>query len=591
MTNLKKMMAAVTAAMCMAAMMPVSAIAEETESTIPVTEFVVTGVGDNSLILMFSGDTYTYSFSISNITSCNETPEYGDIIEIEGYWEVTELGWATNYMAVYFDLMGEEAGCNVTVTGSVFEAGREALYTITEIDEMLGYVMQDINGELVSYENDYLTSPEVQPGGYRWEYAEVGDEVMMLVYGGVPCIPQTVDTCQMAVIAENAEGDFIMMDVTSTTSNTPPTYYLTNELIAQHYVSDEEIRYGDIIEFPIEYFYYSVLEGTNECGFVPENEKIWKIGSLYEDGTREDVCVSFPYQHGWADLSLDDRTYSLFLYNVTQGGYTQPDGVDWTAFAEGDTLNMYTYNGIPCIPAAASLADVEISGQAMVIVGVDDAENPQNYVMMSVKNAKNLAFTYYLPAEAVQAHLTEGTIAYGDILDITGGLVVSTEDGTSSCTLAAEGEIRIAGSVFDYGTAETYTMSGRETGYTSAWVMENADGGEFLSYMDFVESGEYVQPDVQLPECKAGDEVVMYTYGGIPTIPVSVSPLGDVNLDSTLDILDVIALNKSLLAGAELPALSGAGSGDFGQCDFNGNGTLDMDDSLGMMKRILNIES
>ncbi len=421
MTNLKKMMAALTAAMCMTAMMPISVIAEETESTIPVTEFVVTGVGENGLILMFSGDTYTYSFPISNITSCNEMPEYGDIIEIEGYWEVTELGWATNYMTVYPDLMGGEASCNVTVTGSLFEAGTEEICTISTIKREYGYGLTNADGKEFRYEDDYL-SPESQPGGYRWEYAEIGDEVTMLVYEGVPCIPQTVDTCQMAVIAENAEGDFIMMNVSDPDSTYTETFYLTEELIAQHYVGDDEIQYGDIIEFPNETFFSTVLDGTNECGFMQENEKMWKIGSLYEDGIREQVTVETTYEYGRGKVTLDDRTYSLYLYNVALGGYTQPDGVDWTAFAKGDTLSMYTYNGIPTIPAS---------------------------------------------------------------------------------------------------------------GY----------------------------------------------------------PLGDVNLDNTLDILDVIALNKSILAGAELPALMGARSGDLGHCDFNGNGTLDMDDSLGMLKRILHIEA
>ncbi len=428
MRRIKKALAVLTAAGCMAAAMPVCAIAEESEKPIPVMEYVVTGEKSGSLVVMSPKSTNTYSIAKENITSSNETPEYGDIIEIEGYGFATELAYSTNSMDFWLDEGYQTYGCNVTVTGSLFESGTEEVYTISGIDEMRGFILTNADGKEFRYEDDYL-SPETQSGGFCWDDAKVGDTVTMLVY---------------------------------------------------------------------------------------------------ED--------------------------------------------------------------IPCIPAAAAPADVEIMGQAMVVVGVDDTENPQNYVMMRVKNAKNLASTYYLPAEAVQAYLTEGTIAYGDILDITGGLVISAGDGTSACTFAEGGTIRIAGSVFDHGTMETYTISDRETSFASAWVMENADGKEFLSYMDFVESGEYVQPGVFLPACKPGEEVVMYTYDGIPTIPVSRGLLGDVNLDGVLDILDVIRINKYILSGEPLPALSGARTGDPGQCDFNGNGTIDADDSLGMMKRILHLE-
>ena len=87
--------------------------------------------------------------------------------------------------------------------------------------------------------------------------------------------------------------------------------------------------------------------------------------------------------------------------------------------------------------------------------------------------------------------------------------------------------------------------------------------------------------------------VVTSDYGSFPVSCVDLTPLGDVNADSTLNILDVILLNKAVLIGEPIPALETAarsGETDYGQCDFNGNGTLDLDDSLGMMKRIIGIE-
>ncbi len=93
-----------------------------------------------------------------------------------------------------------------------------------------------------------------------------------------------------------------------------------------------------------------------------------------------------------------------------------------------------------------------------------------------------------------------------------------------------------------------------------------------------------------------GDVLECVMIDGMPSYAVDVSPLGDVNDDSRLNILDVIALNKAILIGEPIPALENSENAaksaepDYGQCDFNGNGILDLDDSLGMMKRILKIE-
>ena len=115
---------------------------------------------------------------------------------------------------------------------------------------------------------------------------------------------------------------------------------------------------------------------------------------------------------------------------------------------------------------------------------------------------------------------------------------------------------------------------------------------DYLKYADGIWSDvkrSYIQScETDILSLREGDRVTMLTFEGYPVLPYAVDPLGDTDGSGSLDILDVIVINRHILGAAELPAAKRA-PGELGQADFNGNGRIDADDSLGMLKRIVGI--
>ncbi len=173
--------------------------------------------------------------------------------------------------------------------------------------------------------------------------------------------------------------------------------------------------------------------------------------------------------------------------------------------------------------------------------------------------------------------------ADGSLIGLTGSYSRDEESITfSNVTL-----VDTIGSVFDFETVDYV--------YQNADTITDAEGNSCCHLIQLYQDGSH--PTGALPnpaDAQKGDTLRMAVNEyGKPIVCVDVIPLGDVNADGTLNILDVILLNKAVLIGEPIPALETAarsGETDYGQCDFNGNGMLDLDDSLGMMKRIIGIE-
>ncbi len=227
-----------------------------------------------------------------------------------------------------------------------------------------------------------------------------------------------------------------------------------------------------------------------------------------------------------------------------------------------------------------------------VVVGVDDAENPQEYVIcMDFSGDWRYA---YLKADDL-AFLQEGSQmpAYGDILEVDGLYSIEEQTGTNNLTFdtayedgIAE-EIRIVGSVFDESVSETFAVTastGDATPYRAQCLLAN----NYTYFFDFTteEDGGYTQPDgIDWTTVKSGDKVTFYTYEGVPMLPTAVAYAGDVNGDNAVTIADVIFLNRQILGDIDTARST------FNQelADYDANGIIDAADSLMILKRIVEL--
>lgn len=151
------------------------------------------------------------------------------------------------------------------------------------------------------------------------------------------------------------------------------------------------------------------------------------------------------------------------------------------------------------------------------------------------------------------------------------------------CNFVEGNSIEYVGRSTDFCEILTLTVTKRTA---NSLYVQDEFGTEYV-YKKGRLIGEYVDDSIY-----PGETVKLVRMDGEPDYTANADLLGDVNADGTLNILDVILMNKCVLTGDSLPVLESTARStttDLGPCDFNANGILDVDDSLGMLKRILRL--
>ncbi len=303
-------------------------------------------------------------------------------------------------------------------------------------------------------------------------------------------------------------------------------------------------------------------------------------------GNAKDICKKLPL------TVTEENGYSYKLTDDAGNLYTYLDNDLFLIEAtEGTVVNCLVYGEYAMLP--------EPTGRfsTFFVVGMDNKDAPEHYVLQNPD-----CETFYVSAEVLSEYLTEErTLVCGDILNIYTKTYGTSTEGTGSLGFHHEGtgnEAVYAGSLYDEPETMEFTVT--EKRQTLRYTKLEKDGESYQYLVDYLKFADgiwtdvkrsYIQPcEVDMLSLHEGDKVTMLTYRGKPVLPYSVNPLGDMDGSGSLDILDVIIANRHILGAEELPAAKNL-PGSLGQSDFNGNGRIDADDSLGMLKRIVGLEA
>ncbi len=158
---------------------------------LPANEYVVVAVCETGdVVLKDASGIYTYYLQHDAVTANGKALRYGDVVQIEG-WKMTTAMETTNSLQFWLDEAFTSSGCRITQTGSIFAKQLESTYTVTAIDSDLAVLqLTASDGEQVTYRMDYMLSGR----GYEqmdmdWTGVQVGDQISMVTYHGLPCVP------------------------------------------------------------------------------------------------------------------------------------------------------------------------------------------------------------------------------------------------------------------------------------------------------------------------------------------------------------------------------------------------------------------
>ncbi|MBR4101797.1 MAG: dockerin type I repeat-containing protein [Oscillospiraceae bacterium] len=543
--------------------------------------------GNCGFVLM-DGDGYTYTLSeeqvLDYLLKGEKYPEYGDILGLQGMMEATEKD-GTNWMSVNFispKTNEWEAPGVMKNHGSVIENGETAVFEIVQTYKDKTVVLEDADGQSHRICTDYL-----EEGDPLYD-AKLGEKIEMYTYQGKPQFPveQTILPVNEYAVVGIKDDDFAIMHLREDT-----VHFLSAEDAAELLPDGQNApKYGDILKI----MGYPSVTDTDSISFYLDYKRTKDGGEMQTlaSVTEDNLVQKFRY---WKEQNESFCTLTYLgedvrkVYNYELGytdAYLQPEGFDWSALKLGTYVDMLTYEDKPILPIYIEVK--EVYTKYFVVVGVDDAENPQNFVLMMADfgGAYNPG-TYYLDADIIEEFYKGAEpIKFGDVLRFQGKFEADGRATTQHFTSFADYTvIEKTDSVFDDPLTEVYTISPSSLG--NLLKMQKEGFNTIRTFMDFTET--YQMPGaISWKDIRDGDKAEMLIYNNVPCIPISVDPLGDADGSGSLDILDVIVINRHILGAAELPAAKRA-PGELGQADFNGNGRIDADDSLGMLKRIVGI--
>lgn len=557
----------------------------ESETTLfPPEEYVVVDRYETQnswgyIVMEMDGSGCTYYLTEETLEAClqegDDFPEYGDILGLQGYRLSTEMAGTNSLQLNFYNyLTGECDGPGViTNLGSVIENNETEVFTASDaFSAFLSLEDRDGNANWITI--DYLEEGDVL---YN---AEIGTQAEMYTYHGYPTIPveqECLPVEEYAVVGVK-DDDYVILHLRDNV-----IYTLSGEDAALCLSDGQNApAYGDIIEIS---GYPSISEGeiADAVRFCTDRE-LTKSGGGVKTVTNVMAgdILGFNY-HGYQDTDVvelyqtEARTGYLYAVGYMEE-YPQPQTPDWDSVPHGTLIEMYTYEGKPIIPVPIPLPP------QFAVIG----EKGKSRVLMDLETSA----TYYLAGRDIYKYLVDGQEwpAYGDIVTIDGTYSISgntrTRDFHPYSLFGVAPSISIDGVLAAETTAE-FTL--RDVDTLGRPVLVDENGTRHVYENDYLSEGYTSAAEVDWAKLNSGDAVTMIVSNGRPVLPVSVSPLGDANDDGSLDVLDVITLNKYILGGGTMPALAKSSSMN-SRADFNGDGVIDGTDALCAMKRIVGLE-
>ena len=588
---MKKLFASLTALSCVGSML--TAFPAKAEDSIRT--FIVTAVSNpenpSSYILTATDGYnagYTYYVSSSNVAEYAEQEyfEVGDIIEFRNLGYIATEMDATNQMGIGEANSAHEDSAIVKV-GSIIENPEMQEFTFFGYSYST-YLKNDTDSYFIYL--DWDKGYYYQPDMIDYDSLTSGDVVSCYTYEGRPyIISSTVqgNVFNEYLVLDNNGENYTLM------SEYGQTYYVDTAWVNGYLYSDFTPEFADVLRFrnldvisdvmlddPATL--YADLERIPD---VPNSPVIVKSdyipASPRTDSVKFDIVDT---AHNLITLSDGEQNYSFFtdwldLYQEN------PDFLTEEEILNQQSLHCLTWNGRPFIAVSDESRDFI---QYAYVVGVDNAENPQQVVLISNPNASSYYDIVTFPVERLTPYMTDTQIHLGDVLQFQNIKITHYRDidfapDTKETPEDRPFNITVTGTLYDYPTKE-FTVYRKN----STINFDVLDDNRNKYNMDLPSSKfESISPTGRIKE---GDTVTcIVDENERPIIlynkpeQVETTPNGDADGNGKLDILDVITVNRAILGKDKLATER------IPYVDFNGNGIPDSDDSLTMMRMIVGL--
>ena len=608
---MKKLFASLTALSFVGCMMTAFPAKADTLET-----FIVVAVdnpenpGNYILTSTYRGDSYSVAreefVHFSGYTPSGTVFSVGDVLEFLNVSFIsTNLG-GTNGMSHLFvsspdvpiEGMDIEVSGSITKTGSIIENPEIQEFTVAEEYITKSYYLTD---EADSYEFhlDWNTASYYQPDKFEYDFLQVGDTVSCYTYYGRPYIminPQE-DVFEDYLIAGVGQENYVLMGEYGS------TYYVNKESLDSYLFTNFKPEFGDVLRFRNLYLYVSVIP-FEACTVYADIEEVYDYSSapaiaehahVYNRPENYQIFDVTNADAHSVTLSDNDKRYCLFTDWIDEDypdaykvhSYFQKFLLTREDLLNQQTVTCLTWNGTPIIPVQDEIRD---KTEIAYVLGVDNPDNPQQYVLTNVNGIGGLSKTF--TAEELAPYLGDSTLKLGDTLILRNVEfyfdVYSPQTNLDIRPYAdvQEGRplrIDVTGSLLDYPAME-FTLFGI---YSSYAKVKSSTGREYTLY--FMPDGITTFPAPDTASLNQGDTVTcIVTENNIPLMLYNpeqskITPNGDADGSGKLDILDVITVNRAVLGKEKFP------SERIPYIDFNGNGIPDFDDSLTMMRMIVGL--
>lgn len=479
-------------------------------------DFAVVGKNDETgkmaLASLESGSTYYFSEAELEDAMTEQDPiEYGDMLRIRGLDMCTEL-YGTNTFTL-------QEGYSVTDLGSLYDCGRVTTVTLGEKEE--DYPTIPLTGEdgTYYYYIDYLADTPQQFCDPDWTAFEAGTEMDFITFKGRPLLPLGNDCREMRILGMDGDICYCVFTDTTTDVFSIPAKELQ--------CNSTDLRLGSTFRI------YGLVEPTETYGVkdyaYADHAVVWN--DTRANFSTSSVLCTITKNDGIYVTAERNGTSYRFCAEWIAGCDSSTFKTDPCTLAVGDMLYLKIHNGGVFGAGERYYPEEHLDQRDYAVVGVDDAEDPQQYVLCSItKGSKGK--TYYVDAQLLADFGITEPVGYGDFLTLYGTKTYGTAtDGTFSLTMDPEEKgayiqftLRTPQSV--YSRRLNYFADASLIDYTVTVDPEDpeavqltSDAGTFRYVTDF--AGEYLQPNgVDWSSVQTGDTLQVFTYAETPLIPM-----------------------------------------------------------------------
>ncbi len=564
----RKFTAMLTALACAVSAMPM--FTAFSLSSGEMTEYMVVKVSTNAdgdvtgLILSECNGT-----CLSQVTTCGadiaamlegeETPEWGDIIRLSA----PDAGAEIIPLCMHYGAVPEYENL-----GNVTEIGTLEYLTVEGYDQTsYGQITrcQLVDGSSNSYfyypDEDYgIPAPDVTKS--------TGD--LYYLYNGTAVLLADMNETNWEQATRTTSGILIGPGLLKLNLG---TYY-------EHCHFDDTIddngrllNPGDVVEIK-----YSGEIAESYPAYIIGIESVRRMGTAAELYGYGEYTVTEQTEHY---LSITNETEETTKFYYLDDSYSYYNNELLTNAQPGNVLAfMHDKFGRPVLPVEP---DDLLSRIEFAVIGVDDAENPQNYIIIE---SRCPTAVFCMGASDLADYLANGgePLSYGDIFSIAGTYACTCIWGTNDIMFEKPETIRIEGSVFD--KAETAEFTTASSPYDSSFIWLEGAENKYEYPVDFmIDTGlsfgdsDFTQPDgIDWTKPDLGDKITMYVYNGVPMFPKAMERIGDADGNQEINASDAAQM---LIIAAENGA--GARNAVTFSNDVNQDGVTDAMDAAAVL--------